>query len=563
MDIEGYLSNKESDYGRRQVRHVVGSSRLVFDGVENNTAAYKVLLKPLLWVCSNFRAVALSLFCNCFELGLTDTALSEQEDQYLPLDHPDLGYPTFHLAKELDIEIREDGVYTGKVLDMLSRSPYDGCVFPRVSSITFIFHSNEPNEDIVADPLQFKANIRAFSQWVKAVAPKVKNIWVLPASLGRPPKIASCYFGDLVSQLLALVDRIEFGLYCQKIMPVVLHLDKLCDLVHLKFSSESDMTQSLQLARQNASTLQSLILESNHDIDVCRLVKGTAGCYATYPLLRILKIFEHSSFNEQQRSVLDGVVPFPGLRHLVIERPYPFDDDTLFRGNAATLECLDMVLDSPTVSMLCQYKVFTATSHPELQCVNFTQDDICLPHPFTTAARFMQFMLSIAPKASVREIGGYFGCAELASTLPLLGNHVSIQVLTLVNIPLEFWDIIALIKSLPYLSDLHSSFPPPSLEALTADVNPGELPAYICANHAPMGNRFRCWHLKYYMTQHHMDTIKCALLLALACPNFDYLVTDFGESKLFMKQMENTIASDMFKEYAPRLSRLLFNGWRG
>ncbi|KAJ2060207.1 hypothetical protein GGI17_003905 [Coemansia sp. S146] len=373
--------------------------------------------------------------------------LSEQEDQYLPLDHPDLGYPTFYLAKELDIEIREDVVYTGKVLDMLSRSPYDGCVFPRVSNITFIFHSNEPDDDIVADPVQLKANIRAFSQWVKAVAPKVRNIWVLPASLGRSPEIASCYFGDLVSQLLALVDRIEFGLYCQKSIPVVLHLDKLCDLVHLKFSSEGDMTQSLQLAQQNASTLQSLVLESNHDIDVCGLVKGAAGCCVTYPLLRILKIIGHSSDSDQQRPVLNGVAPFPGLRHLVIERPYPFDDDILFRGNAATLECLDMVLDSPTISMLCKYKVFTATSHPELQCVNFTQDDIHLPHPFTTAAGFMQFMLSIAPKASVREISGFFGCTELATTLPLLGNHVSIQVLTLVNIPLEFWDIIALINN--------------------------------------------------------------------------------------------------------------------
>ncbi|KAJ2061154.1 hypothetical protein GGI17_003264 [Coemansia sp. S146] len=503
----------------------------MFDGVENNTTAYKVLLRPLLWVCSNFRAIALPLFCNCFELDLTDTMLSEQEDQYLPLDHPDLGYPTFYLAKELDIEIRKDVVYTGKVLDMLSRSPYDGCVFPWVSNITFIFHSNEPDDDIVADPVQFKANIRAFSQWVKAVAPKVRNIWVLPASLGRPPEITSCYFGSSLPSSI--------------------------------FSSEGDMTQSLQLAQQNVSTLQSLVLESNHDINVCGLVKDMTGCYVTYPLLRILKIFEHSSDSEQQRSAIDSVAPFPGLQHLVIERPYPFDDDTLFRGNAATLECLDMVLDSPTISMLRKYKVFTATSHPELQCVNFTQDDIRLPHSFTTAAGFMQSMLSIAPKASVRKIGGLFGCTELATALPLLGNHVSIQVLTLVNIPLEFWDIIALTKSPPYLSDLHSSFPPPSFEALTVDVNPDELPAYICANYAPMGKRFRCWHVKYYMTQHHTDTIKCALLLALACPNFDCLVTDFGESRPFMKQMENNIASDVFKEYTPRLRRLLFNGWCG
>ncbi|KAJ2038512.1 hypothetical protein IW146_000747 [Coemansia sp. RSA 922] len=545
------------------VRHVVGSSRLVFDGIKSNTTAYKALLRPLMWVCGNFRAIALPLFCNCFELDLTDTALSEQEDPCLVLDHPDLGYPTLHLAKDLDIELMGVDVYTGKVLEMLSRSPYDGCVFPRVRNINFIFHSNEFDNNTVADPVQFKANIGAFAQWVKDVVPEVSSIWVLPARLGRPPETASCYFDDLVSQLLGLVDRIEFGLYSQTNIPVALHLDKLCDLVHLKFASEAGMARAIQLARRNASTLQSLVFESNSDIDVCGLVRDAAGCHVTYPHLLTLNIFDHSANSEQQRPVLDDVVPFPGLQYLVIKRLYPFNDDTLFRGNAATLKSLDMVLDSPTICMLCKYKVFTLTSHPELQCVNLTQDDIRLPYPFATAAEFMQFMLYIAPKASVREIGGYVGCTELATTLPLLENHTSIQVLTLVSIPLEFWDLIALIKTLPLLSDLHSSFPPPSFGAITATVSTDELPEFISANYAPMGKRFRCWHLKHYTTQHHEDAINCALLLALACPNFDYLVTDFGESKPFMKLMKDTIASDMFKEYAPRLRRLLFNGWRG
>ncbi|KAJ2033912.1 hypothetical protein GGI08_009036, partial [Coemansia sp. S2] len=103
---------------------------------------------------------------------------------------------------------------------MLSRSPYDGCVFPRARNINFIFHSNEFDKNTVADPVQFKANIRTFVQWVKDIAPKVSSIWVLPARLGRPPETTNCYFDDLVSQLLGLVDRIEFGLYSQTNMPV-------------------------------------------------------------------------------------------------------------------------------------------------------------------------------------------------------------------------------------------------------------------------------------------------------------------------------------------------------
>ncbi|KAJ2734730.1 hypothetical protein IW152_002053 [Coemansia sp. BCRC 34962] len=443
-------------------------------------------------------------------------------------------------------------------MDTLSCLPFDSCNFPQVNNITFYFHPSARGEGAMVDHVLAMANIRAFTQLVKAIAPKANSIEILPAKLTSPPETSCSYFGALISRLFGLVDRIELGIYCQTNLFVTLSLDGLYGLVYLRFAFEGDMSQSILLAQQNSSTLQSLILEFNRDINIGRLVKGADG-FVAYPHLRDLRVCGHSSNSDNPRSVTGDMVLFPHLQKLVLKVPLPFADDTLFRGNADTLAYLDMVLDSPTVYMLLKHNVFTTTSHPNLQCVNVVQDDPRLPCPFATAVEFMQFILSIGPQAPVREIGGFSGCIELNMTLPLLQSHDCIQVLTLVNIPLDFWSLIAVIKSLPLLSDLYTYFYPPRFDTVAETAAHSELPAYVLSNYAPMSEHFRCWHLMHYTTHQHTDAIKCALLLALVCPNFDYLATDFGESRLFMKNMEGIIASDMFKEYAPRLRRLLFN----
>ncbi|KAJ2768437.1 hypothetical protein GGI18_005595, partial [Coemansia linderi] len=59
------------------VDHVVGSSRLVYDGVHANSRQYRELLKPLLLVSHNFREIALRYYWKTFEVNLTDKTLDE------------------------------------------------------------------------------------------------------------------------------------------------------------------------------------------------------------------------------------------------------------------------------------------------------------------------------------------------------------------------------------------------------------------------------------------------------------------------------------------------------
>ncbi|KAJ2057351.1 hypothetical protein GGI17_005692 [Coemansia sp. S146] len=352
-----------------------------------------------------------------------------------------LGYPTHHLAKELEIELEEKDIYSGNALKTLSLAPYDGCAFPLARKVTIMLISVEDfirhNDGPTNEP-RTEANIGAF-----------------------------------------LADRIGYAHVDDITVPVELRLSKINDLVHIKCTVESvvgNIFQFIQLARQNSPMF----------------------CGGS------------SESAVSQRLSIKDAIPFPSLQCLRLKLDHPFDDDVLFGGNSATLECLEVGLGRTTIDMLRSFNVFTPTSHPRLQCVKI----------------------------------GHYG--ELVLSLP--------------RTALTLWDAVTLVKSLPLLSDLYTS--PPSIGQLPAGVTLAGLLAFIRANYAPMNARFRCWYLKFHMFGEDDQVVICVLVMALACPNFDYAVPSIGGRRSFMELLGKPIATDGFKRYAARLRRLLFNGWQ-
>ncbi|KAJ2030587.1 hypothetical protein GGI08_007388 [Coemansia sp. S2] len=263
-----------------------------------------------------------------------------------------------------------------------------------------------------------------------------------------------------------------------------------------------------------------------------------------------------------QKSTFEGAVPFPGLRRLVFYSYYPFGDDVLFRGNRATLEYLKMTLYLEMVTLLKRHNVFTRTSHPKLQyvCTYACMDD--KPRAFDNALSYMKFALSFAPAASVREIPGLTKFGEsLMPALSLLGDHANIQSLSMYDIHFSFWDALTFIKSLPLLSDLYALAP--TLGEIPQGVAKVDLPEYVHSTYAPLGKRFRCWHITPYTQYDNAELVTFMLLLALVCPNFDYAAVDESYREPFMKEMRSQIAEPRFNCRAPRLNRLLFDGWQG
>ncbi|KAJ2570056.1 hypothetical protein GGH95_004250, partial [Coemansia sp. RSA 1836] len=167
------------------VNHFVRSSPVLF--LDTRANRFRTVLRPLLWVCHNLRAIALPLYCSRFKLfiyskspdvlGVRNLLSRDAIADYRECNY--LGHPTHHLARELEIELDERAVYSGKALRMLSTAPYDGSPFLQARKFALIFvpdEMDEAGEDIDTDPLTVEANVAAFVQRVKHMAPKASEI---------------------------------------------------------------------------------------------------------------------------------------------------------------------------------------------------------------------------------------------------------------------------------------------------------------------------------------------------------------------------------------------------
>ncbi|KAJ2682154.1 hypothetical protein IWW39_006107 [Coemansia spiralis] len=171
------------------------------------------------------------------------TVRSPETDSKKPIACPHylgLGYSWDHLVKDLDIFAKEGDIYSGATLKTLYQDYGDDSAFPLVHKFTLYLDSYhdgdseslEDSEDSVDSDDAIHANIGAFVCWVKQVLPKVDEIWVI-------------------------LDNVLAGL-C---------LDEIRNLASLDFRDEpgrsNSSEQCVQLARQNARTLQFLSLVSD------------------------------------------------------------------------------------------------------------------------------------------------------------------------------------------------------------------------------------------------------------------------------------------------------------
>ncbi|KAJ2862486.1 hypothetical protein GGH94_004240 [Coemansia aciculifera] len=550
------------------VDHVAGCSRLRFDGVTTYSDEYKTLQMPLLWVCNNFRAFVHQRFCQVHRLTLKNDQDSVEARLYSwPTSCKELGYPTHLLAKELRFDLDIESVYSGKALQLLSGAAYEGCSFPLVCKLNIDLtidvegcYNWEPEGDDLRDdglepdsdnddtpktryvcPPDTADNITAFVQRVKQMAPMISEIDVTPFDeVENLLKSRNVHILDLVQQLFGIVEKHTVITCGSDPLVKYFDLEAIGDLVYMDCSLDTDCNDVTPLIRRSTQTLQFLDIDIGN-ADVTSLLKDPdGGGFLEYPCLQTLILRSFYDTAALPKVVFKDIVPFPRLLHLSLLSPYPFGDDIVFRGNYSTLEYLEMRLFPETVSVFKKYRVFTPTSHSKLKCLKIRMPLRRVPDIFATATEYMQFVLSIAPGASVRvipDLAKYPEDCNLA--LSALKGHGCIQILSLRDTSLSLWEALTLVKSLPLLSDLTTRAP--DLGELPLGVSMAGLPEYVRAAYAPMGKRFRCWNIMYQREPNYSELATVMLLLALACPNFDYAAVDYEQREPFMAAMQEKI----------------------
>ncbi|KAJ2700192.1 hypothetical protein H4218_002185 [Coemansia sp. IMI 209128] len=378
------------------VDHVACHGRMRFDGLYLASDESKALQMPLLWVCRNFRDFVYQRFCREYALNL----LSDPTDNYirhpswpywlLDFDH----YLTNRLTKELLIITDIRDVCSGKSLRHLSSAPYDGCAFPLVHTLSlYTFVGKESYEE--GCPPDSEANIMAFVQRVKEVVPAVRVVnQDVGCSDAMPFEEYGSYAKFLISKLYQIVGVAEISSR-NRLPGITLELEPIGRLTSVDWDFDGSDSRILALARQSSQSLQSLRLISAFEKDIGELFWDLDNhSYVSYPCLHSLTLKFANVSPVSQKSTFDGAIPFPRLSHLYILSQYPFGDDVVFRGNEATLECLNLPLFSEVVALLRRHRVFMRNSHPKLRDVNIGSYLGDKPNSFDSASDFMKFIVS-------------------------------------------------------------------------------------------------------------------------------------------------------------------------
>ncbi|KAJ2637304.1 hypothetical protein GGF44_002974 [Coemansia sp. RSA 1694] len=439
---------------------------------------------------------------------------------------------------------------------MLSRAPYKDCVFPLVRSLSFTLDMNNRRKgrDIYASVAQ--DNIAAFVQRLRLMAPRAHESSVYAPNRNKWPENSVGHFTSLVKQILLRTNRFDNRLGEIR-RTEYLNFAGVCNLAHISYSFDDNRAIYFQLVRQCAPTLQALQLQSRtgvraEHLNLFGLIQDDNGSCVTYSCLQSLTLDLWNSSATPQRPSLGVFVAFPVLQHLTIKDQYPFGDDTLFRGNAATLESLRMRMDNSTIKMLRERRVFTQTSHPRLQIVATDGAVDLAQSGFVTSADYMQFMLGIGFRAAVRVIPTISFDQDIPRTLQVLGKHTAIRALTITWGRATLLNIVALIKALPLLYELKTTRL--QLDSHLVDLPKSQLVETLIEGHAPISKQLRRWIL--HESEIKVEWVEYAILLALLCPNLYIVDITSVSGELAAKHAKDYIALHQLEQYEQRLRQL-------
>ncbi|KAJ2832765.1 hypothetical protein FBU31_002025 [Coemansia sp. 'formosensis'] len=460
--------------------HVV---RLVVDHFVDSTRVF-TYRSPLRWTDLTWynlaRAGALARFHCTKSVHLKGNQYEEDTAQNTPRCPKKSDLLSHYPVQEVHIHVDMQDVFYGETLEALSKAPCQGRSLRQVRRFKFHFHTDprlvRESECRRDNPLMFidrsesatkkyekeleelrqrqtekatmaNANISEFVHRIKQLASMLREIEVDCTLVNIVEHPETEFFTILLAQLFQLTPHI-ISRIDKPDCPVDVPVDSIPNLVHIDTNTYS-IGSFVQLARQSAATLQYLRIITYSPSCPSGLIEDINGDYVTYPQLRTLKLDISQASTIPKRLAFPGAIPFPNIRLLSIKGGYPFDDDVLFRGNATILECLVMVVGHDDIVKFLKRGVFMPTSHPKLQCVKIL-------YLSDRKSEYLQLLLNIAPNAVVR---GVFNCglvSNISSAISVFSNHPNIQVLDMPGVSLGLEDVIALIQSLPLLSDLHS-----------------------------------------------------------------------------------------------------------
>ncbi|KAJ2718735.1 hypothetical protein GGI07_005619 [Coemansia sp. Benny D115] len=263
--------------------------------------------RALVGVSRSWRVAVIALFYRHFVLDINCLAMwISPSRRMVHRDCEDISESVKHLAKSVYITAPFDGIFNGRVVQVLDSNSYREAVFPEVSVLRLNFYSGS------TVPLQESADydlcISEFCAYIQRMFPRATEYRFQISSFTDTDD--SQMVGRLLSEMIG-TSQCQVAEYVH--MSSGVQLSGLLDvrgLTHLSIKDQASTEDCIELMRRNASSLVSVDLGIVDPVEFApQLVTQDKGTNVVYPRLKSLTI--HVSFVPKDLSA-----SFPALQDL-------------------------------------------------------------------------------------------------------------------------------------------------------------------------------------------------------------------------------------------------------
>ncbi|KAJ2803445.1 hypothetical protein H4R21_002037 [Coemansia helicoidea] len=540
----------------------------------------------LLHTCRRWRSEVLALMCSEFEITVPAHGGTPQgEFRRWPLGLPQPDSACFSLVRSVSIDADYGSIFTGAAVRAM-HAVWKQPVFRRAADLRLtITHSHSGDDILMHD---YDGHAQAFARSIRAMVPAVHSVSVRYAAYARVDEMPA---DRSLNALLAAVFRgsrysalaIAYNEFAHAYQPQVAHA-----LTRIQCCWDEGYHRVVPLLHASAGSLADLRLAC-HGVArraLSQLFVDAHGQYVGYTSLQRLAFEDAASWGplyQQEdpaswerlfRPTLPNAVFVPRLRHLRLGMPYPFCDDILFRGNAATLETLWLTPTLPFLHMMEQYGVFARSAYPRLRRITLapyshyvsdrTDVGVCADaagRDAELAAAAAQFVHRASPRVQAVDIREGAAGAKLVCAMVQSTQMAALRALHIPRTALTLTDIVTLLQALPRLAALHcvSGGVGDEFEG----VSHAKLAAYMHHTYYPLSSAFRQWGIASDAKapiddpRAVADMAACTLLLSVMCPVFVRAQVPKSHANAYNSVIRRAIARNPADRFVRNMRRLL------
>ncbi|KAJ2880499.1 hypothetical protein H4R27_004686 [Coemansia aciculifera] len=261
----------------------------------------------------------------------------------------------------------------------------------------------------------------------------------------------------------------------------------------------------------------------------------------------------------QTWTTVEGSVLFPALAKLAISGAYPFDDDTLFRGNRDTLHTLRLPLGAIARNALGRFDVLEHSDITRMSSIHIIQTpDTYEPAPSDDLVR--EQMHRILEISTILKLGcdpryGIPLNRRVFNALYTAPSTAILQYLTLFDQFCSISDIISIVSALPSLVSLTTAIQGSAKRNGLIPEN--KHPGILHEKYYPLSSNFRVLHVPSMANTDIGRLSIVAMQIAVICPSFAYVDLPLGSGKEFRDKVTWSLENDLFKPYGDALRRLI------